>query len=165
MSLATRSKPADFSVATANSPTRMAAFFAPMSPWIRLRRVLVGSAATFVALAGTGLPVLAQKATTKPDHVLWRNQRGQSNTVVGTVTDRDLAIRVLADLGVDLAEFVGEVVDGTDLSGQQAVTERRVGNEPDAQLAQQREQHLNVSRLRAFELCLHRCTSLEKPSQ
>jgi TolA-binding protein len=77
----------------------MAAFFAPMSPSNCLRRVLLGSAATFLALAGTGLPAQAQKtATAKPDHVLWRNQRGQTNTVVGTVTENSLA-NVAIDTG------------------------------------------------------------------
>lgn len=98
MSLPPRAKPADFSVATANSPTRMAALLAPMSPSKCLRRVLVGSAATFLALVGTGLPTLAQKTAVKPDHVLWRNQRGQMNTVVGAVSENSLT-NVVVDTG------------------------------------------------------------------
>jgi TolA-binding protein len=68
----------------------MAAFFAPMSPWKSLGRALVGSTATVLALAFAGAPSEAQKAPSKPDHVLWKNQRGQSNTVVGTVSENSL---------------------------------------------------------------------------
>ena len=57
------------------------------------------------------------------------------------VDDREVALEVLAgEARVGLAPVVvGEVVDGADLPGEQAVAERRVGHEPDAELAQQRQ--------------------------
>src|SRR5947208_90143 len=57
------------------------------------------------------------------------------------VDDAQVALEVLAgEARVGLAPVVvGEVVDGADLPGQQAVTEGRVGNEPDTELAQQRQ--------------------------
>ena len=57
------------------------------------------------------------------------------------VDDREVAGEVLAgEPRVGLAPVVvGEVVDGADLAGEQAVAERGVRDEPDAELTQQRE--------------------------
>ena len=58
------------------------------------------------------------------------------------VDDAQVALEVLAgEARVGLAPVVvGEVVDGADLAGEEAVAERGVGDESDAQLAQQRQQ-------------------------
>ena len=57
------------------------------------------------------------------------------------VDEREVAAEVLpGEAGVGLAPVVvGEVVDGADLPGEQAVAERRVGDEADPELAQQRQ--------------------------
>src|SRR3989441_4917614 len=86
------------------------------------------------------------------DVVALGEQPGQSNLCrCGTdlggngfdLTDNaQVALEVLSDEArVSLAPVVvGEVVNGADLAGEKAVTERGVGNEADAQLAQQRQQ-------------------------
>lgn len=105
---------AQFPVATGSAPTRMAAFFAPMSLSKRLRHVLVASFATTLALAGSAPSAHAQKTAAKPDHVLWKNQRGQANTVLGTVSENSLTSvvvetgssqRKLDALAVERVEF------------------------------------------------------------
>src|SRR3954464_9837631 len=57
------------------------------------------------------------------------------------VDEREVAAEVLTgEPRVGLAPVVvWEVVDGADLSGEEAVAERRVGDEPDPELAQQRQ--------------------------
>ena len=86
------------------------------------------------------------------DVVALGEQPGQSNLCrCGThlggngfdlLDDAQVALEVLSDEArVGLAPVVvGEVVNGADLAGEKAVTERGVGNEADAQLAQQRQQ-------------------------
>lgn len=105
--------PLDFPVASRGTPTRMAALFAPMSP-SKLRRSVLGTSATLLALALLAAPGFAQKAAAKPDHVLWRNQRGQTNTVVGMVAENSLtnvvvdtasSQRKLDALAVERVEF------------------------------------------------------------
>lgn len=107
----------DFPVASRSTPTRMAALLAPMRPSKSLRRTVLGTSATLLALVSLAVSGTAQKGGGKPDHVLWRNQRGQSNTVVGTVTENSLANvvvdtassqRKLDALAIERVEF-GEV--------------------------------------------------------
>jgi thioredoxin-like negative regulator of GroEL len=71
----------------------MAAFVSAMDAAIPLRRSPSSTgggraSATLVALATLAAAPLAQG---KPDHVLWRNARGQMNTIVGTVSENSLA--------------------------------------------------------------------------
>jgi hypothetical protein len=55
--------------------------------------------------------------------------------------DAQIALEVLAgEARVGLTPvIIGELLGRTNLSGQEAVTERRIGNEADGQLAQQRQ--------------------------
>jgi tetratricopeptide (TPR) repeat protein len=65
----------------------MAAFVSAMSssPTLRRLRARIGAA---LALAGLAASATAQAA--KPDQVLWRNARGQTNTIVGKVSENSL---------------------------------------------------------------------------
>jgi hypothetical protein len=83
----------------------MAAFHFPMTAPTTQRRPGVRSAAARLALASTlALGALAAASATpdaqaaKPDQVLWRNQKGAVNTVVGTVSENSLA-QVVVDTG------------------------------------------------------------------
>jgi len=85
-----RRNPADFSVASGRTPTRMAAFFASMRPSKSLLESVLGTSASLLACGLLVTTASAQKAGAQPDHVLWRNARGQSNTVVGVVAENSL---------------------------------------------------------------------------
>lgn len=84
-----------FLVARPGHPTRMAALLRPplrsmpVSNLFRRSRIGPWTAALAAAVAlGTGPAALAApQGSAQPDHVLWRNARGQTTTVVGTVTE------------------------------------------------------------------------------
>jgi hypothetical protein len=73
----------------------MAAFLPPMSPPspLRVLRAALAGLAGSLALAA---PPSAQ--ATRPDHVLWRNARGQLNTIVGKLS-QDALTEVVIDTG------------------------------------------------------------------
>ena len=98
-------------------------------------------------------------AGNRGDVVALREQPGQSDlrgcctrlagNGLDLVDDAQVALEVLAgEARVGLAPVVvGELLGRADLAGEEAVAERRVGNESDAQLAQQRQQFgLRVTR-------------------
>jgi len=66
----------------------MAAFISAMSPLLVPRRTRARIGPTLAALCL--LVPLGGAQTKRPDQVLWRNSRGQVNTIVGTITENSL---------------------------------------------------------------------------
>lgn len=86
-----------FLVARPGHPTRMAALLRPplrsmpVSTLLRRSRVGLHVALLAVAAALGSRPAAAPlQGPSRPDHVLWRNARGQTTTIVGTVTECSL---------------------------------------------------------------------------
>jgi TolA-binding protein len=83
--------------------------------------------ASRLAAAGASLLLLCSVAAAqaRPDHVLWRNARGQVNTVVGKVTENSLT-EVVVDTGSSQRKLDGTAVELVEFGDvPQAVTDAR----------------------------------------
>jgi len=88
--------PARLTVAGRSALTRMSRFSAAMShPSVSRSPRRAVWALGLLVVVGAATPAAAQ---TRPDHVLWRNARGQVNTVIGKVSENSLT-QVVVDTG------------------------------------------------------------------